>query len=198
MNYLAHLFLSGDEPQAMIGGLLGDFVKGPLRGEYPTEIERGIALHRAIDAWVDDQPEMLVAIQRFHPPFRRFGGVIVDVCYDHLLATRWSDHHPLPLGNYAEAFYRQLQHHYNLLPERAQRFADTAPKHRLLENYANAGAIELALNRISRRLKRPVNLAGAMPSINQYWPNLEREFEALFPRLCHFANTELSRLKSAP
>ncbi|WIO74415.1 ACP phosphodiesterase [Porticoccaceae bacterium LTM1] len=194
MNYLAHLFLSGDEPQVMIGGLLGDFVKGPLRGEYPTDIERGIALHRYIDAWVDDQPEMLAAVQRFHPPFRRFGGVIVDICYDHLLAKRWSDFHAEALGNYAKAFYSQLQQHYNLLPDRAQRFADTAPVHRLLEGYANEGAIELALNRISRRLKRPVNLAGAMPSIHQHWPALEREFETLFPRLCVFADSQLRTL----
>src|SRR4029077_2436536 len=32
MNYLAHLFLGGDDAESMIGSLAGDFVKGPIRG----------------------------------------------------------------------------------------------------------------------------------------------------------------------
>mgnify|MGYP003629303282 FL=1 len=66
MNYLAHFHLAQqlasrcglDERDAMqqgllIGGLLGDFVKGPLRGNYPATWEVGIRLHRRIDALTD-------------------------------------------------------------------------------------------------------------------------------------------------
>ena len=30
MNYLAHALLAGDHPADRIGGVIGDFVKGPL------------------------------------------------------------------------------------------------------------------------------------------------------------------------
>ena len=30
MNFLAHAFLAGDDPALRVGGLIGDFVKGPL------------------------------------------------------------------------------------------------------------------------------------------------------------------------
>lgn len=48
MNYLAHVFLARHSNEAMIGGLLGDFVKGSIDA-YPAEIHAGILLHRAID-----------------------------------------------------------------------------------------------------------------------------------------------------
>ena len=45
MNYLAHLFLAEDNPQSIIGNLLGDFVKGRLeqyKNIYNPEIIAGI------------------------------------------------------------------------------------------------------------------------------------------------------------
>ena len=54
MNYLAHFHLAarlaserGEEGDGLlIGALLGDYVKGPLRGDYPDDWEEGIRLHR--------------------------------------------------------------------------------------------------------------------------------------------------------
>ncbi|HEY5975737.1 MAG TPA: DUF479 domain-containing protein, partial [Geobacteraceae bacterium] len=51
MNFLFHLYLSGDDPELMVGNLMGDFVKGRLMpGRFPIGIERGLVLHRAIDS----------------------------------------------------------------------------------------------------------------------------------------------------
>lgn len=96
MNYLAHIYLSGDHPEVMIGGLLGDFVKGPLRGQLPRAIEEGIELHRKIDVFTDSLPEVKQAVVRIEPPYRRFGGILIDICYDHFLAANWSEFHPNP------------------------------------------------------------------------------------------------------
>ena len=194
VNYLAHIYLSGDDPQTMIGGLLGDFVKGPLAGRYPTGIERGIALHRAIDAWFDQQPQIARARSRFQPPFRRFAGVIVDICYDHLLARRWAQYHPQPLDHFAGDFYRHLQRYYHQLPDNARRFADNAPRVRLLESYSQPGAVAIALERISRRLRRPVPLAQAAPQVTRDMPLLDSEFGELFPQLRNYAATKLTEL----
>ena len=194
MNYLAHIYLSGDHPQVMIGGLLGDFVKGPLGGRYPARIEQGIALHRAIDAWFDRQPLVVSARSRFQPPYRRFGGIIIDICYDHLLARHWQQYHRRPLDRYAAAFYRYLQHYYHLLPDGAKRFADNAPKVKLLESYGGHDAIPTALERIGQRLRRPVPLAQAMPQVERNLPLLTGEFGELFPKLQDYAAAKISEL----
>ena len=191
MNYLAHIYLSGNDPQIRVGGLLGDFVKGPLRGELPRHIELGISLHRAIDSWFDRQPEVINARRRFVAPHRRFAGITIDLCYDHLLARHWQRFHHQPLSQFSGDFYRQLQDHYQQLPPRAQRFADHAPRIKLLEGYAADHAIEQALERISLRLSRPVDLTQAMPQVEQQLPLLAEEFEQLLPRAQQFAHRSL-------
>ena len=53
MNFLAHAFLARDDIDLMIGSLMGDFVKGPLDGQYAPSITRGLILHRRVDTYTD-------------------------------------------------------------------------------------------------------------------------------------------------
>jgi len=54
MNYLAHAYLSFNEPEILIGNLISDFVKGKKKFSYSPGIQNGIAIHRAIDQFTDD------------------------------------------------------------------------------------------------------------------------------------------------
>lgn len=158
MNYLAHIYLSGDNPDIQVGGLLGDFVKGPLSGNLPAPIEAGIALHRAIDSSTDRHPHFRRIMATIPPPWRRYGGIIVDLYLDHLLASHWSEFHQQPLSSFCANFYRHLNSHWALLPERAQHFCRVAPEVNWLENYANAEHLPRMLSNIGKRLRKPVAL----------------------------------------
>ena len=79
MNYLAHIALAGANPEHRVGGLLGDFVRGPLSGQLPIAIETGITAHRKLDAFVDQQPEIQLFLRRFEKPMRRYAGIVADV-----------------------------------------------------------------------------------------------------------------------
>jgi acyl carrier protein phosphodiesterase len=56
MNVLAHIYLSGDSEQIIIGNYIGDYVKGREYLKYPELIRKGIILHRHIDAFTDNHP----------------------------------------------------------------------------------------------------------------------------------------------
>lgn len=163
MNYLGHLYLSGEDPDLQVGGLLGDFVKGPLRGDYPPRIEVGIERHRRIDAACDDLPAIRALRAQFPDPWRRYGGIVIDVVFDHLLARDWDDLHTQPLADFCENFYRALTARRALLPERARAFCDRAPGARWLESYREAAQIPRVLAHIGQRLRRPV-------ALEQVWP----------------------------
>ena len=90
MNYLAHLYLAKDSTELMIGGILGDFVKGTLKDQYPNEIKQGIELHRKIDTYTDSHVMTRASRRLYSPERRRFAGIIVDLCYDHFLYRHWS------------------------------------------------------------------------------------------------------------
>ncbi len=117
MNFLAHVLLAGARPSDQIGGLLGDFVKGPLPCGLPPELARGVALHRFVDRSTDRHPLFIRSCQRISPERRRFAGIIIDMVYDHFLATHWHCYCDIPLARYSQDFYRLLTEYWSFFPE---------------------------------------------------------------------------------
>ena len=75
MNYLAHFHLSYGSDDLLIGALLGDFIKGPLKGERKSLLNRVFWLHRKIDVFTDSHPLLKQAHQLFQPRYRRYAGI---------------------------------------------------------------------------------------------------------------------------
>jgi len=187
LNYLAHIYLSGPNPEVQVGGLLGDFVKGPLVGRFPTAIEHGIHLHRLIDSHTDSQPIVQEAAALLPSPWRRFAGILLDIYFDHLLASQWGRFHRQPLAEFTEEFYRHLQGHSALLPPRALHFSRVAPEVAWLESYAVAARIPAMLNRVGQRFRQPVPLDQAWQPLQQHATHLQSTFDVLLPELIQFA-----------
>ncbi len=87
MNYLAHFYLSGEDPHWRVGGLMGDFLRGPVPEALPPGVRAGVMLHRRIDAYTDAHPVVGRSRRRVRPALRRFAGIVVDMSYDHFLAS---------------------------------------------------------------------------------------------------------------
>lgn len=198
MNFLAHILLSGPQPDLQVGGFLGDFVKGPLRGDYPGAIEAGIQLHRNIDAYSDALPELRELRHSLPPRWRRYSGILTDVLYDHLLAQQWEQHHVEPLDVFCERFYQTLAERQHLLPDSARRLGQLGLTHPWLQNYSHREAVEQVLTRIGGRLRRPVPLQETLQHIEPRMALYQQTFERVFPALRAFAAHErrllLSRL----
>ena len=73
--------------------MLGDFVKGPVLSDWPTDVAFGIRLHRRVDVLTDSDSAWKASRDRFPKALRRFAGIAVDLFYDHILARDWSRHH---------------------------------------------------------------------------------------------------------
>ncbi|HLS97517.1 MAG: ACP phosphodiesterase [Porticoccaceae bacterium] len=187
MNYLAHLLLSGPDRDMQVGGLLGDFVKGPLRGELPARVEQGIRLHRHIDTLTDSHPSFMAATRRLPGEWRRYRGILLDIYFDHLLACRWDDYHAASLEEFCGCFYRHLARHREILPPRALHFSRVAPQVAWLESYRAGERLPTMLDNVGRRLSRPVPLGEAWPALEQDRPFLEQAFETLMADLLESA-----------
>ena len=107
----------------MVGSFLGDFVKGTLQSRFEPEIESGIRLHRAIDAFTDQHPQVLTAAARFSPPFRRYSGILLDVLFDHLLAQSWSDYYEISLEHFSQKILKLLVENNEYLSTQASQIA---------------------------------------------------------------------------
>ena len=83
MNYLAHAYLSFNDPEILVGNMISDFVKGKKKFDYPIRIQSGITLHRMIDTFTDEHPATKEAKEFFRAYYRLYSGAFIDVVYDH-------------------------------------------------------------------------------------------------------------------
>lgn len=186
MNYLAHLYLAGDSPQSLLGSILGDFVKGAIGDRYPPEIKRGIALHRAIDAYTDSHPTTRASRNLCSPFRRRFAGIIVDLCYDHFLYRHWPAYTDMALDPFISRVYDILTANRPALPARLKAMVPVMINEDWLGSYQDLTGVEKALGRLSVRITHGDRLPGAMDEIKVHYRRLEVNFLTFFPDLIHF------------
>ncbi|TBR36205.1 MULTISPECIES: ACP phosphodiesterase [Dyella] len=188
MNHLAHALLAGDDEGLVLGGLMGDFVHGRLEDDMlPARVLDGIRLHRAIDVYTDAHPEVVAAKAMLPTPYRRYGGILLDMWFDHDLArdfARWSD---VPLADYSRRIHDLLHRHDDLLPDAMRRFRDYMDAHDLPAGYADPVELDRAFRGVSHRLTRANPVGTAMPVLAERDAGLRERFEAFFPQLMGFA-----------
>lgn len=183
MNWLAHLYLSEPTAPFRIGNLLPDIVGPNVLAGLPAEFQRGIVQHRRIDAFADAHPVFRRSVQRFEPPLRRFGGIIVDLAYDHFLTRDWAVHSATPLPDFTREVYAGLGEVAGHLPPEISTRLQYMRTEDWLGSYRDLDGLAIALGRVARRLKRPVDLAAAVPLIERDYAGFQADFREFFPQL---------------
>lgn len=183
MNYLAHFHLAQSEPALIAGALLGDYVKGPLKGNLPADVERGIVLHRKIDAFTDDYALTQQLHALFPAEFRRCSGIMLDLYFDHLLARNWLDYETEPLTQFASRVKAHLDDYEQLLPAAAKGFKQRLQQYDLLSRYARPATIDRTLQHIAGKLRAPNPLANAMQYLSARDVELGEVFTVFYPAL---------------
>ena len=197
MNYLAHLHLAAHTRSSLTGNLLGDFVKGPLPTGLAAHFDEGIWLHRKIDAFTDAHPEHRAAVACFEAPWRRFGGILVDMLYDHWLSRHWQQFSPQPLPRFLQQSYGQLLADHHRLPEGLP-----VPLRRMAEqdwiaSYRHREGLSQALNGIGRRLRRPQLLGEALHTLGGgRWRACGLGFLRFYPEGVRFSGGELAHYRA--
>jgi acyl carrier protein phosphodiesterase len=189
MNYLAHLHLGGDAPAQLLGSLYGDFVKGPLAGQWPADIEAAIRLHRRIDVFTDSHPLQVQARQRFPAERRRYAGILLDIFFDHCLARNWADYAAEPLQYFTGRVYQVLKVEPRL-PERLALIVPRMAAQDWLGSYREFAVLEQVVAGIDRRLSRPGLLAGSMAELERLYQPLLEDFRQFYPELQGFVARE--------
>lgn len=118
MNYLGHAYLSFNSPQILVGNMISDFVKGSDKFSFSGMVQKGIMLHREIDAFTDLHPATKKAMEVFRPYYRLYSAPIMDVLYDHFLANDENLFDDVSLKEFSQSTYRHLENHSAELPNR--------------------------------------------------------------------------------
>lgn len=195
MNYLAHAFLSFNNPGLLAGNMISDFVKGKAKFNYPDDIQKGIQLHRLIDTFTDSHPTTSAAKSFFRPQYRLYSGAFVDVLYDHFLAcdkNQFKDFETLEI--FSLNTYRILEKKNELYPQRFQKMLPYMKSQNWLYNYRYKEGIQKSFRGLVYRAAYLNEADVAFEIFNEYYHELENCYNNFFPDLKKFAADNVSNL----
>ena len=190
MNFLAHIYLSGDSDEIKVGNFIGDYVKGKNFEHYPNLIKRGILLHRHIDSFTDHHPIVQRSKSYLNLKYKRFSGIIVDIFYDHFLALEWAEFTNEPLEKFVYNLNDTLISHYSILPKKVQGFLPLFIQYNWLESYLTIEGIKDVLSRMSRRTSLPEETQFAIEVLKKNYSSFRADFLDYFLQLIHFVESE--------
>lgn len=185
MNYLAHAWLARQSDEAILGGLLGDFVFGQAAlADWPGAVRREIVVHRRVDRYTDAHAAVAAARALFPDGLRRYAGILLDVHFDHLLARDWPRWDDGSLDAFTARVYRVLRDHDARLPARLRAIAPRMAAHDWLGSYRQRDNVDRAVRGIATRLSRHgQRLVECLPLLRANEAAIDAGFESFFPDL---------------
>ena len=194
MNFLAHLYLSEQNTNIMIGNFIADGIPGNKFDQYPEEIKQGIRLHREIDTFTDAHAIVRKSKRRLHQRYKHYKGVIIDIFYDHYLAKNWSLFSETPLDEYVQSVYAVLQDNFDILPKKTQELLPSMIRYDWLYNYQYTEGIRQVLNGMNRRTKGISQMDLAIEDLENLEDEFEKDFMLFFEDLRIFCSQKIRQI----
>ena len=194
MNFLAHIYLSGNNDLLKIGNFMADSIRGNSYENYPEEIKKGILLHRSIDSFTDMHPVYRKSKHRLHEKYGHYSGVIMDIFYDHFLAKNWENYSNKKLDEYADEFYQLLRGNYDLLTDKIQGMMPYMIARNWLVSYASISGLEMILFQMDHRTKNRVAMHESIVELQKFYLEFETEFTQFFIELQEHCQQKLQEL----
>ncbi|MDX2414388.1 MAG: ACP phosphodiesterase [Bacteroidales bacterium] len=190
MNVLAHIYLSGDSDEIIIGNYIGDYVKGRDYLKYPEQVRKGIIIHRNIDAFTDKHPVVHRSKLLFSKKYHKYAGVVCDILYDHFLTKEWDFFSRRPIESVTYQFYRAMVNNYDILPEKVKDRIPFFIINNWIEAYRTSKGLKSVLRAMSRRTSLPNEARYAIKTFKKNYYSLDDDFMEFFPQLIEYVEEE--------
>jgi acyl carrier protein phosphodiesterase len=190
MNFLAHLYLSGNHEDIMVGNFIGDYVKGKEYLYYPESIRKGVMLHRYIDSFTDSHPITKISRSHISLEYGKYSGIITDIFYDYFLSTSWDNYNPMDLQSYIDYVFATLKKHYYDFPQGIKNWFPNFIRNNWLIKYSTIEGIEEVLHRMSSRTSLPEHTSFAINILRENEVEMRKEFNEFFESIRAFVEID--------
>jgi acyl carrier protein phosphodiesterase len=194
MNFLAHIYLSGNNDLLQIGNFMADGIRGKDYLKFPADVKNGILLHRKIDSFTDTHLIYRKSKHRLHEKYGHYSGVIMDILYDHFLAKNWEKYSDENLESYADDFYKLLEENQAILTLKTKNLLPYMKKDNWLLSYQSIEGIEKILYQMDYRTKHRAKMQEAVVELRYFYNDFEEEFTLFFEELREYVSNEINLL----
>lgn len=187
MNFLAHIALSGKNPELIMGNFCGDHIKGKLDSDRnkarPKGVLKGVRLHRFIDHFTDTDPTVKTMIRELLPLYGRAASIATDISFDHFLAKNFREFHGEDLRDFVTGFYRVFAGFSYLVPDSMKPLAGALVENDWLFKYREWETVERTYRSMSRRYPFIADLGNPPEPFHRELARYEQYFYEFYPRL---------------
>ena len=197
MNFLAHAFLSFNDPGILTGNMISDFVKGKKKFDFPEEIQKGIILHRKIDTYTDDHIVNKELKLIFKSNYGLYSSPIMDVLFDHFLAADPNYFDEESLLQFSMKTYLMLDNKKDQFPEKFARMYPYMKSQNWLYHYRSKDGVWNSLGGLARRAKYLHETQTAFDLFEQHYETLRAGYNEFFPDLYEMTLASYNELINA-
>lgn len=191
MNFLAHIYLSGNNDEIRLGNFIGDYVKGKEYNNYPPLVKKGILLHRKIDFFTDSHVIVKQHKSLFYNKYHKYAGIITDIVYDHFLSSNWDMYSEIAYDVYVEDIYKFINNNLANLPPELRKFIPNLMRNSWLDSYRTVEGIEGILKGMSKGTSLPAEYEFAIFILQKNYDSIKCDFFEYFSQLIEFVKKEL-------
>ncbi len=183
MNFLAHIFLSGEKEHLIVGNFLADYLSNKEVAKLSRPIQEGIRMHRKIDSFTDEHELVRESVRKLRPVHRKFAPVVLDICYDYVLANNWQRYSTIEINEFALGIYSVLENHLYLMPSFLQERLPKMIADNWLVKYGTKGGLRFTFERMKHRTRYPQYFENAVDNFLKDYDFYEYAFNLFFPEL---------------
>ena len=183
MNYLAHIFLSHNDPSIVFGNFMTDMMTIHEIRKWPENLQKGVALHRYIDDFTDHNLTNRNRVLSLHPYFGKYASVVLDIYYDYILFHLWDEYTEIDFDSFCNQQYEHILSYKDMVPARLTRRVDNMTRYNFLHSYTSIEGIRNTFDRLDQRAKYPTGFDKATDVLLHMKMDLIRDFNIFFPAM---------------
>ena len=183
MNFLAHMFLTYEDKELTVGNYVADFIRNRDFVLFSDKVVHGIKLHRHIDHYTDNHPEVLKSTRSLRERHSKYAPVVIDVFYDYVLAVNWEKFTDMDMRSFADTIYVYINEYSEDFPIHLQTISSRMIADDFLLQYGTQEGIEKTFKRIGNRAKFKSNFETAFQDLEDNFEEINDGFLRFFPDL---------------
>lgn len=174
------MYLSGNDPEIIIGNYMGDFITNAQLKEFSPGIVQGVILHRKIDEFTDKHTVIADFNSRLRKTQSKYAPVVTDILIDYFLTKHWHQWHHATLRDFCDNIYSIINDSADIFPEKLKQLAPRMISDDFLLSCNSSQRLEKTLMVLSRRAKFNNNIQNAHLDLEKHYDTFSKGFQVFF------------------
>ncbi|WP_028981000.1 ACP phosphodiesterase [Sporocytophaga myxococcoides] len=187
-----YLFLT-ESKDIMVGSFIGSNVKPNKVDNYGAEIRKGILSNHLITNFKRSHLSYLASQKRLSPKFSKYTEDVVDLLYDHLLASTWKERNEYPFVDFIQNLYQDLLEFHSVFPYKMNRLLPFIISNNLFGLLETMNGVHKYIKLMAKRDTLKGNFEYAITDFLENYVEFRNDFKVVLNDLSDFVQTDCKK-----